>query len=105
MSDILIKDVQMPEDLGMLRLRIFSGGSVEKFEQHQYHTMKPGSAVQVPVHGDLTDKQELFQTAKQYCQGCSTTYYDSTKCYDCWVGDMLELIDGAPVVIKASEEK
>ena len=87
MSEILIKNMEMPKDMSNpLHISIFSNGSV--WITHEGKT--EATAQELPPHGRLVDARELMKEAIGLSFSCQK-----------WVSETS--IVGAPTVIPASE--
>ena len=97
MSDILIKNMDMPKegDTYGLHLVIYPNGEV----WIAYDEKPTTKAIELPPYGRLIDADICLETFKLYCQGCKK----EIDCYSCWVSDTFDVVKGIPTVLEATK--
>lgn len=88
MADILIKNMEMPEE-GFVRMMLWHDGGVAIEVSPKNYEQLEDKAVELPPHGDLIDKEELIRKLRTY---------NWVKCGT----DVMTVIENALVVLEAS---
>ena len=90
MSEILIKNMEMPKDMGNpLHISIFSNGSV--WITHEGKT--EATAQELPPHGDLIDRDKLYKDTERIGE----------YCHDPSFIELCQALYDAPTVLEASK--
>lgn len=94
MSDILIKNMEIPKDSKYVDVRIFRDGTAttSTAEEPFYKRM---AVIEVPPHGDLIDRDELDDWFY------ATPIFTRDENADVWKVIRLDDIDNAPTIINA----
>lgn len=100
MSDILIKNVDIPDD-NPLVLMLTSDGLVCEKIGSMFH-VADALWNEVPPHGRLIDADELVGNINDtYCEECPKT--KPIMCKACEYEDIMDDIENAPTVLEANE--
>ena len=93
MSEIYIKGMKMPKKDGVLTLRIWGSGQVERLESYHSWLLSGVKAASFPPHGRLGDFDEFLNRAF----GTGLFNEDDMRL-------LQELVGGSSIIIPANEE-
>ena len=95
---ILIKGMNMPTKDGVITIRIWGNGLVERLESYHSWLLSGVRAQSIPPHGDLIDRGAFLENAPEIHQD----YVDSDGyCWDSEWGYTRYQIENAPTIIPA----
>ncbi len=116
---ILIKGMEMPKhDDEYVIFTVYGDGGVVYGPLNRPHVRYKDRAVPVPPHGRLIDADAFIkQKTEQICENCDRRRgmkdgkltkrfvyaIGDAPCRACGIGDMLDYVDDAPIVIPAEE--
>lgn len=102
MSDILIKNMEMPKDDEVLSLTVYPNGSVCLFMK------EVSKAIELPPHEHLTEKSAFWNMLHEICVKCNDSgdinKYPN-RCVWCKIKEAYEKVYQTPTVLEASEYK
>ena len=97
MSDILIKNMEMPTGCGAVTLQVWPDGQVEIIDADG--EWKTSEAFPVPPHGRLIDARKLHDKCYQHYEDYMNGKLDGKKA----ILNIEKEIIGAPTIIPAEE--
>lgn len=96
MSDVLIKNIEIPKDNKRLALFIDKDGEVSVFDGNEF--VRITDAIEVPTHGRLIDVDKLLKEHPRISSKYpSETFYENLEIFN--------MLSDAPSVIEASKER
>ena len=109
MSDILIRDMEMPKDGSWVTLRVFPDGQCFLYSWcgNDFDFMEHLTAVPVPPHGDLIEKSVIEKAINDACAECKEACIEFdgffADCNQCIFQAVKKALVEAPTVIEAEE--
>lgn len=96
MSDVLIKDIEMPTS-GRILIVFPSGRVLEVSADATQEIFRETQAIPVPPHEDLIERKAIYLTDFEIVM-CEGDYKDGMRM-------LLEKVESAPTIISASKEE